>query len=153
MAHTGFYVLAGSFNQVSYLCAHEGLDGLVKATPSGNIMHFPKQYAASQIMQLGTAVTSLTGVPQDFGNETGRSEPEACLFVDRLDRKWVAALSALSNDKVNEIQQLWVLECIKEEGERPSWGHSDKSDLINIFVRLCQKATEAEEDLLMVWVL
>ena len=112
---------------------------------------FPDPISPSQIIQLGEAVTSLTGVSAEFGLEDNREEPIGCVFVDRLDAAWVSAASLLEPSTAKEIGIRWVAACTDAEREKPPWAEWDKADVVGRFLNLCKMSVATNTDLVMVW--
>ena len=149
MNRHGFEIFVAPHETMCAACAEDRLDDL-RAAPH-RYLRFPGGFSPSHVIQLGAAVTSLTGVSEDFGNERNRSEPRDMLFVDRLTTDWVRAAAKLSLSRSTEIEELWIRSCAEEEGDIPSWASEPREVLIEEFLRLCTVATSASTDLVMVW--
>jgi hypothetical protein len=151
MSADGFELFVGPHETICLCCDEQRLEQFRANQPQDRYLRFPAGFSASQILQLGEAVTSITGVPEDFGNDTDREESVDMLFVDRLTHEWVAAASKLASYNSGQIEKLWIEACVAEEGERPSWASEPRNALIAQFLHLCVSATSAKTDLVMVW--
>jgi hypothetical protein len=121
--------------------------------PHGVGMHvvFADPVSPAQIIQLGEAVSRLTGVQAEFGDDANRREPVGCVFVDRIDAAWVRAASHLQPSTASEICARWAAACTDAERERPTWGDTDQTGTVLRFLELCRKSTATNTDLVMVW--
>jgi hypothetical protein len=150
MSAGGFELFVAPHETVARCCEEQRLEEL-RATPADRSLRFPAEFSPSQILQLAEAVTFITGVEEDFGNQSDRVEPEEMLFVDRLTPEWVAAAGKLPSSEAGRVEQLWIKACVAEEGERPSWAGESRSALVTHFLQLCAAADLAGTDLVMVW--
>ena len=150
MSHGGFGIYLGFYKEVCSICTNHGFEALADNRAINGYIQFPTNVAPSHILQLGDAMTALTGVASDFGNHQDRCEAEPLVFVDLLDPTWVSAVGAL-NITGSDVQALWTSECLKQEGETPSWAKEDHSRLIESFLRLCEQAATTRKQVIMVW--
>lgn len=149
MPEFGFKVCVAGIDAVSEACEQNLV--LTDCAFAGQVLSFPHPFSPSQILQLGEAITSLTGVSGDFGTDENRREPASCLFVDRLDRDWVDAAALLELSLAELVQARWIAACMLDEGETPAWATVDRTSLVRRFLEFCRTATETETDLVMVW--
>ena len=150
MSAKGFELFVAPHEVVCRSAAEDRLEQL-RSEPTVRYLRFPKSFAPSHILQLGEAVSVITGVLEDFGNDRDREEPREMVFVDKLTPEWVKATSKLSSHNSLRIEKLWIDAYITEEGERPSWANEPRKELIDQFLKLCAVAASAETDLVMVW--
>jgi len=147
----GFDLFVGSFDEICRSCAEGVLDDYREGQPDDHHIAFPPSFSPSHILQLGAAVTSLTGVEGDFGNDSDRRELEGCLFADRLTADWVLATSALPFDVAEELKTRWTAACVADEGEEPPWAQEAHREVLVRFLALCKAAAREKSDLVMVW--
>lgn len=153
MIDPGFEIYVAPFEAVCQACGQDRLDDLRRGNVTKNLLGFPQPFTASQIVQLGKAVSLTTGIDAEFGTDENRREPQSCVFVDRLDARWVEAAAGLGRGDLEQIQVQWVTACSNDEGERPAWADDNHAALIERFIELCHIATSAKTDLVMVWIL
>lgn len=124
-----------------------------REVPHGAGMHvlFADPISPAQIIQLGEAISHLTGVQAEFGDDANRREPVGCVFVDRIDAAWVRAASLLRPSMAGEICARWAAACTDAERERPAWSDADQTDTVRRFLELCRTSTDTNTDLVMVW--
>lgn len=139
------------YGAVCEACEQDRLNELRIGEFTKHYLHFPRPFTASHILQLGDAVSSLTGVFAEFGTAENRQEPAECVFVDRLDKAWVKAASFLDPSLVNEVLVRWRYACMEDEGESPQWASDDQTILVSQFLTLCRIAARTQTDLVMVW--
>lgn len=153
MSEPAFEIYVASFEAVCQECAENRLFALRQGKLTEDFVSFPPPFAASQIVQLGDAISDFTGIAAEFGCDDNRREPQGCLFVDRLVKDWVEAAARLQADHAVLIQFQWAIACNNDEGEWPIWRADNHARLIERFLELCRIATSAKTDLVMVWTL
>jgi hypothetical protein len=153
MTDPAFEIYAASWVTVCEACNTERFDDLRSGTITRQFMFFPAEFSESQIIQLGEAVTSLTGVESDFGRAENRREPSGCVFVDLLHPEWVKGAALLRAGSAVEIADRWIAACTVVYREPPVWAEHDPVDLVQRFLELCRVAVRDHTDLVMVWIL
>ena len=147
----GFDLVVGSWDDMCRRCADGGYEDYLQQLSPGRHLAFGKEFSASEITHLGSAVAALTAVGADFGNEADRKEPLACLFVDRLTPAWVQAASRLPPGSAEAIGRQWLAECLAVDGDEPAWAKEPTGETLERLLALCRLAVREQADLLMIW--
>lgn len=148
---TGFDIFVGSFEDICQVCSDNRRGEYRHCEGPDRHLAFPGGFSPSDILQLGAAVTSLTGVADDFGSDNDRREPKGGLFVDRLTPEWVEAAATLPPDSAQEIEARWIAGYVEVEDRRPPWATQPQGALIRRFLELCARSSSEKDDLVMVW--
>jgi len=150
---TGFELYVGSLDDVAAACQAQRYEELQAGLVTSPVLLFTREFGAAEIIRLADAVSTITGTSWMFDDRdvNQRREPEACVFVDRLDRALVTAAAGLSDESALMISRLWVKKYTDEEGEAPRWRNEDNVGLIVKVLSLCRDAVRRDKDVLQLW--
>lgn len=151
MQHPAFEIYAGDAEAIRAACAADRLEDLRSGKVTPYFALFPEPFTASDILLVEKAVAAIAGWSEPL--EIDRTEEDGGLFVDKIATPWVATVAALAPNNAGILEREWTRAYEAQEEVKPDWSTTEHQALMTQFIRVCQKAMEAELDLVMVWLL